>query len=418
MKTTLFLKKVTQAFLPVRRLFCILCLFPILSPARTPEIPRPQQERLNRILLLAETDPPAALLAAEAIPAAERDPLLWRWLGDQFAAAETWPASMEAYEAALAAAPDYHDALLNHAVTALSANQPARAIPFLQNALSRGLQDARIYEALAAVGESSADPVLAEAAYRQALLLQADNARAREGLIRSLLTQTRYSEAELLLRPLIDSEPTRGPLWRLYADLALAQNRPETALIRIEAASRLGAADLRDQQRRLELYIQLERPDEVLRVFREGPELRSDLPFRLRLARALLQRGHLDPAREVLKDLPDPPPDLLAHIALLDNRPLEAFAHLEGVLRDKPLDPEALRMSGEALLAAERPRDAVPFFERLSRQPGQQARGLWMQGIAEARTSNIPRAIELLEAAQRIEDLPGLRRSLDQLRRL
>jgi hypothetical protein len=41
-----------------------------------------------------------------------------------------------------------------------------------------------------------------------------------------------------------------------------------------------------------------------------------------------------------------------------------------------------------------------------------------MQGIAEARTSNIPRAIELLEAAQRIEDLPGLRRSLDQLRRL
>jgi len=415
----------------MKRLLHLLFLLPLLTlaqPPDTPELTRPQQERLNRILLLSQQDMSAAMGALLAIPDGERDPMLWRWLGDQLAGQEQWTPAISAYAKALEALPTFRDVLLNLARASLAADTPAAAIPLLQSALRQGLADAQVTEALGFLAESADDLLLAEQAYRQTLLLQADAHNAREGLARILIGQRRYGEAESLIQLLIRQSPGRAGLWRLYADLAQAREETELSARRLETARRLGVAEPEDQKRLMELYMVLDRPLELLRLRESNAHLlREDPSLTLRLAEGLLSLGHIDAARPLLQDLPAELPaeeDLLrlrrieAHLLLLDGKPLDAARLLEQALLRHPLDTALLRLSGEAWLQADQPGEAVLAFARLSRQPGQQARGLWMQGIAEARAGNPDRAIELLEAARQIEDLPGLRRSLEQLRRL
>lgn len=405
----------------------LLLLLSVRAQTLQPELTRAQQERLNRILSQAESDPQAALATALEVPIPDRDPQLWRWIGDTRAANENWSAALNAYEAALKALPTYRDVLINLTQAALADNRPALALPYLQTALQRDIRDPRLYEALATLAEADDDLLLAENAYRQSMLLDAAALSPREGLARTLIAQQRFSEADPLVRTLLKRDSTRTGLWRLYADLAQTQGDYETAVQRLETAVRLQRTERTDLKRLLELYLVLERPLEVLRVYRANPGLNEEPPFRLRLAEGLLGLGHTESARELLAGLPEPftaPEDqrrlvrVQAQLLLLENQPAQAAALLEGALREAPIDPEMLRLTGQAWLQAERPLQALPHFERLSRQHGQEARGLWYQAIALARAGERDRAIELLEAARRIDDLPGLRQTLEQLRRM
>jgi len=396
--------------------------------AAEPTQTRPQQDRLQRLLEQADTNVPAALAAAAAIPAADRDARLWRWMADMHAAEENWTAALEHYAGAVEAFPTYRDALLNFAQTAVAADQPAAALPALQRGLREGLSDPRIYLALGLIAEQTDDLILAESAYRSAWLMDTQTTAAREGIARILIGQQRYGEAETLLLRLLQESPARASFWRLYADLAQARGQTLLAAQRLESASRLGATDDQDLARLLELYTVLDRPLDVLRLHAAAPAVLRDAPsLGLRVISGLLSLGHEAAARELLAAVPSTLRSrsdrlllirIQAQLALLANEAEAAAVQLQRGLEEDPLDAMLLRLAGEAWLQADRPREAIPFFERLSRQPGQEAQGLWLQGIAEARSGQIPQAVRLLEAAMQIEELPGLRRSLDQLRRM
>ena len=396
------------------------------APTTTPELSRPQQERLNRIQAQSADHPDAAMEAALAVPPEERDPLLWRWMGDQHAALEDHAEAISAYEAALEILPTYRDALMNLVAASLASDAPGPALKAVQTAMAEGLRDARTHEALGRLAEALDDSIVAEAAYREVLLLQADHGPAREGLARTLLNQERFAEAEKIVRQLIEIHPNRAGLWRLYADLAQSRDQPELAVKRLETARRLGALETADLKRLMELYTFLDRPLEVLRMHRAHAALREDGAHRLRLAEGLLGLGHLEGAKILLEDIPEISGKtekirlarIQAQVLMLEEDAPAAIRKLETALAEAPLDPALLRLMGEAHMQNDNPREAVPHFERLSRQPGHQARGLWLQGVAEARAGDTRQAIELLEAALRIEDLPGLRRTLEQVRRM
>ena len=406
-------------------IFIFLTGWTLVAAVETvPTLNRAQQERIKHLLARAEADPSEALAEAHEIAAADRDPALWRWMGDQHAAMEAYAEAIEAYEAALTALPTYRDALLNLVAAGLAADLPERALPRLQAAMNEGLVDARMLEALGMLAEAAQDPILAETAYRQLLLRQADHGPAREGLARTLLAQERFQEAETLVRGLLDRHPDRAGLWRLYADLAQTRGDVETAVRRLETAVRLRAVAPEDRRRLMELYLVLDRPQEVLRIHRDHPHLALEAPFRLRVAEGLLGQGHLQAASEFLGEAPQVQglenrmrlARVQARIFLLNDAPADAIAILEQALTEAPLDSGLLRLAGEAQMQADHPEAAIPHFERLSRQPGQQAEGLWLQGVATARAGDPRQAVILLEAARRIEDLPGLRRTLEQVR--
>lgn len=406
----------------------VLLLFslslPLLGLETEPTLSRAQQERLSRLLEQATVDPSDAMEAAIAVPAEDRDPVLWRWMGDQQSAVERYEEAMEAYEAALQVLPTYRDVLLNHARAAIAAETPERALPAVQRALGAGLREPRVYEALALLAEAAGDNVVAESAYRAVLLADAGHGPSREGLVRVLLRQERHAEAEAMVRGLLDTHPDRLGLWRLYADLAQSRDDTGRAVARLETAARLGLLETSDRTRLMELYASLDRPVEVLRLYRETPDARQDARLRLRLAEGLLGLGRLEPARELLAGLETVRTTedrirlarVRAHLLLHADEAGDAAALLAEALKEAPLDPGLLRLTGEAWMQADQPREAIPYFERLSRLPGHQARGLWMQGVAEARTGNLREAIRILETARQIEDLPGLQRTLEQVR--
>lgn len=397
---------------------------PLLGVETEPTLTRARQERITRLIEEAERDPAGAVETARAVPAEERDAVLWRWIGDQESAVERHGTAMEAYEAALEILPTYRDVLLNHARAALAAETPERALPAVQRAMSDGLRTTRVLEALAMLAEAVEDDVVAEGAYREVLISDAGHGPAREGLVRVLLRQERYVEAESMVRALLNTHPNRVGLWRLYADLAQSRGETDRAVGRLETAARLGLLETTDRTRLMELYATLDRPLEVLRIYRDTPGARRDPRLRLRLAEGLLGTGRIDAAKEILTGL-DEARDaedrtrlarVRAHILLFEDEAGAAAELLAAALKDAPLDPGLLRLAGEAWMQADRPREAVPYFERLSRQPGHQVRGLWMQGVAEARAGNPREAVRILEAARRIEDLPGLGRTLEQVR--
>ncbi|MCC5848829.1 MAG: tetratricopeptide repeat protein [Verrucomicrobia bacterium] len=396
------------------------------TPTTTPELTRPQQERLNRIQAKSADTPDEAMATALEVPPDDRDAILWRWIGDQHAALEAHTEAIAAYEAALEILPTYRDALMNLVAASLASDAPGPALKAVQAAMAEGLRDIRTYEALGRLAEALDDSIVAEAAYREVLLLQTDHGPAREGLARTLLNQERFAEAEKIIRQLIEKHPDRAGLWRLYADLAQSREQHELAVKRLETARRLGVLETADLKRLMELYTFLDRPLEVLRLHRAYASLRADGTHRLRLAEGLLGLGHLEGAKILLDDIPEVSGKadqirlarIQAQVLMLEEDVPAAIRILENALKEAPLDPALLRLMGEAHMQADNPREAVPHFERLSRQPGHQARGLWLQGVAEARAGDTRQAIELLEAALRIEDLPGLRRTLEQVRRM
>ncbi len=399
-------------------------LFLLLLAARalatTPEVGRAEAERLQRILRLAENSPEQALLQASSVAPADRDPLLSRWIGDQLATSGKWLEAVEAYEAGLGKVPGDADLVLSHARACLAADRPARALPPLRRGLDASPREPRLHQALGLAAEATGDLPLAEQAFRLALPLS-DDPLPREGLARVLVAQERVQEAEPLLQHLLQQNPARPELWRLHAELALARGQIPTAIARLETADRLRLLDLPGRRRLAELYLSLGRAAEALDRARHEPSPLADPAFRLQLAEALAAAGDTPNASLLLKELPSPFPQpadasraalVRMRLFLAEDKASDAASIGEAALDADPLHPRLLRLTGEIWLQLDQPLRALPLFERLARQPGQTAQALWLQGIAHARLQDVPRAIELLQQARRLEDLPGLDRAL------
>ena len=208
----------------------------------------------------------------------------------------------------------------------------------------------------------------------------------------------------------------------MSADLAQALDQPRLAVQRLETAQRLGLTEAPDLRRLVELYLFLGQPAEIPRLLAAAPELGKDADFFPRILEALLDLGETDLAVSVLGQqtlAPGARADRIhARFLLADNKAAEAARRLDESLREHPVDPDTLRLAGEAWQAAGNPDEAILRFARLARQPGQAAQGLWRQGLVEAQRGNLQEAVTLLEAARRHQDLPGLSETLDRLRAL
>src|SRR5262249_55450730 len=80
----------------------------------------------------------------------------------------------------------------------------------------------------------------AEAAYRNALLLQPDNTEWRLGLTRCVFRQQKYEDAANLLDALLQRYPDKSEFWLLQAHTFLGMKQPLKAATDLEVIDRLG----------------------------------------------------------------------------------------------------------------------------------------------------------------------------------
>jgi tetratricopeptide (TPR) repeat protein len=333
-----------------------------------------------------------------------------------------------AYEAATAKMPLFCAAWQNLGQARLAEGNSARAAAALLEAVR---VDPSRWKAFSLLGHAwlAADrPVSAEAAFRQALMGGPDDAPSLAGLLRCLSLQDRHREAAALAGELTRIMPDRPEIWSLRARALIALDEPDAALRVLETAKLVGAADVSMLLAAADLWLNAGVAGMAVARYDEAFRAGNVAPGRaLRAVRALLQTGNGHEAARLLDGI-DPAaltPEEERHrllskldILALQGRSEEAAASCRERLGKDPLDADCLMRLGNIHREKKEWEDALICFERASRVKGMEADGLVKQAEVEVLRRRYARAVELLEAAQAVDERPHVGRYLEQVRRL
>lgn len=232
---------------------------------------------------------------------------------------------------------------------------------------------------------------------------------ARLMLARLLIIERKYDEARVQFDRLLKDNPDSPEVIYPVAMLALQQGDTASGRAQLE---KLLASDLADKSAVHFFLGQLDeeqkKPDAALEHYRQVGAGDQFITARARAAQILLQQGHGDEARELLRSTPGATPAertqlLLAEAQLLSEagRRDEAYAVLDAALSKNPDSPELLY---ETALMAERqgkPEILEKHLRHLLELNPDHAHGLNALGYSFAdRNVRLPEARELIARAQ------------------
>ncbi len=276
------------------------------------------------------------------------------------------------------------------------------------------------------------ESVPAESAYRRAILLKPSDSDAYLGLAKCLLEQERYKEALRLLKNLIDRKPSRGELWVLAANVSIALDKTEEAIVYLECARRLDVITNEALATLGDLYLNSACPSLASSAYRQA--FSAQAPSFARLLRAIegfvmLRRESeaavlFKRAAEVVgQSLVEPGQRcklyrLKAQLSCLRGDYDGALASYRRLLREDPLDGATLVAVGDLHRQMNRLEEAVIAYEKASRIKGREAEALLRQAQVEVERGRFARAVELLEHSLVFRHQPGVERYLKQVRRL
>ena len=83
----------------------------------------------------------------------------------------------------------------------------------------------------------------AEQAYKMTLVRDATNLTANRGLVQTLIEQSRFKEAKLILEDLLLADPKNPDLWNLLVTVILEAEGNKKALVKLLTAEKLGVID-------------------------------------------------------------------------------------------------------------------------------------------------------------------------------
>ena len=306
------------------------------------------------------------------------------------------------------------------------------AIAAFNRMIELGSADAYAYGLLGYCHSQKQDHQPAEAAYRNALLLQPGNVEWRLGLTRSVFKQGKFEDAASLLDVLIQTFPEKSDFWLLQAHTYLGLKEPQKAAVDLEALDAIGKSSVDSLFTLGDIYLSDALPDLALHAYaRALTKDPAQAPARIvRSTEVLASRGGLEQARTLLAAVKQSMGDRLADA---DKRRLlklearlsmgagagdEATARvLEEVIELDPLDGEALMLLGQYHNRAGRPDQAILFFERAARIDAHAAPAkvkIAQVYVAQGRFGD---ALPLLRDAQAIKPREDVARYIEQVER-
>lgn len=180
------------------------------------------------------------------------------------------------YNSAIRKYPNFRRAHKNLGLVQVQAGKYVEAIEPLSKALELGEVDGRAY-GLIGYGYMLQELYYpAEAAYRQAILIQPKITDWKLGLANCLQATQRYPEAISLYDTLIKLDPNNSELWLLQANAHIANNDPSTAASNLEVVRRMGKADLRVLSLLGNIYMNSDMPELALDAYLAAVDLAGD----------------------------------------------------------------------------------------------------------------------------------------------
>ena len=397
-----------------------------------PRVSAAEQELLRNLLPQIENDPEAAADALERELRADSSAALDFTLGNLRYQTDRPEAAARHYREALRKFPDFARARQNLGLALVRSGDFAGAIAPLAAAIGLGGGNGNLFGVLGYAHLQNNRPHSAEAAYRQALMLDPDNDNWRLGLVQSLQVQERHRETLALLDELLADRPDRVETWLIQANTFLALDEPRRTAANLEMARRLGSATVPVLLSLGEIYINdglaapaVERLGEALATDPEAAFSRA-----ARAAEALALRGETVHAADLLRRLrehsaavPDPKAgDRLllteARIAMEEDREADAARQLEDLLDRDPTHGEAHLLLAEIRARGDEWEKAEILLERAARLPDYAARAHRRHGELLAAQRRYAEAAEQLRLALNLRPDESLARYLTQIERL
>jgi len=401
---------------------------------REPTVSRQEAATLNQAVSLAENNGEAAIKLLLKETDEDSSSALDFALGSFYFQKDSSAEAEAAYRRALTKFPSFDRARANLARILIKQDRIDEALHELKSILLSGTARPSTLTMIGYTSLLKEEPVPAEMAYRQAILLDPEDSNAYVGLVKSLLLQKRYLESVTLLEDLLKDNPFNSEFWFLMANARLALDEPEGAIIALECTRRLKIASDESLATLADLYLNAGEPEEALSRYREAfAGQRPSIERMLRAANAFILIGDPDRAEVLLKRIhgaieedgiklqPDQDRELIrleAHRAHLAGDLDSASRGFHRLLEGDPLDGDALLALADISRKNGLFEEAVILYEQASRVTGARLKALIRQAQLEVEREDYARAVELLVKAQAVKPQPHVASYLNQVRRL
>ncbi len=336
------------------------------------------------------------------------------------------------YRKAVAKHPSFRRAWRNLGLIQVRNGQYDEAIAAFTKMMELGGGDSYAYGLLGFAYTAKQDHLAAEAAYRNALLLQPENTEWRLGLVRAVLRQQKFADAIALLDVLLERYPHKPEFWLLQAQAYLSLKQPLKAAENLEAVTRLGQSTPDSLFTLGDIYASENLPDLAQRAYAQAisaaPQQNSQRATRA--AELLAARGAITQAGQLIQHIQTTLGDrmeeedrkkllkLQARVSLATGGDQQAVAVLEEVVKLDPLDGEALLLLAQHYGKNDKPERAIFYYERASSLEKFEAEAKMRHAQLLVAQSKYQEAALLLRRAHELQPRDDLARYLEQVERL
>lgn len=315
-----------------------------------------------------------------------------------------------------------------------------QAVEHLTQAVALGQADEQLYGLLGYAYMQAQQPLSAETAYRNAIMLGPKSIDWKMGLAQALFKQSKAAEAVALLGELLKDHPEKTELWSLQAAAQLANKAPLEAAKNYELLSMMGKASAENLGTLGDIYLSEGIFPLATSAYLRALQAPSAKPeAAVRATELLAQRGANDEVRQMVAGIQEHAPmldgalrgklmKLQARIELAEDAPEAAVKLLEEVHAASPLDGEAILLLADHYGRIGQVERSLFYLERALKVSAVEADAALRMAQAmmkksasaadkQKRVEAMQRAIELLKRAQELKPREAVGKYLADLER-
>jgi len=382
-----------------------------------PEISDAEKDALRSLLNVIKNNPRGAISALEQQIKPNSSAAFNFILGNLYFQEGNLNKAAQSYRKAVRKYPNFRRAHKNLGLVLVQNGQLKAAIPALSKALELGDVDGRSYGLL---GYSYLTEQLyypAEAAYRQAILMQPQVRDWKLGLARCLVETEDFKGAVALFDTLIKQEPDNADFWLLQANAYIGLEETLAAAQNIEVVRRMGKGGVTSLTMLGDIYMNNQHPELALSAYLDAlkhSEKQSPRSL-IRAAKLFTQTGSPQQAKTLIAQLRTQVANLSqeddlslltleAKIARAEGDDSKAYETLNQIVERDALNGDALIELGNYYAEQGDLGRAVNRYEQAQMIAEYERPALIAHSQALIRNKNYKEAIVLLRRAQGLED--------------
>lgn len=410
----------------------------LLPDVEPPALEPEEQDTYNRVVALVDESPSDAIDELRAYLSRERpedaSPINAQFnflLASLYYQEGKYNNAIEQFQEAISKWPSFRRAHRSLGVLLVVQQKYREALPYLTKVIELGGQSSQIYSLLGTSYIFLERYIPAEAALREAILLEPENAEYKLTLVRVLFSQQKWDEALSLLSELIKESPNNPKFWDLQANAYLGQEEYLKAAGNWEILRTMGELETNQMSRLAAVYVNNQLYDlaaeRYLEAFEANPT--EGLEGVLKAAEVLLGRGAGEQAEQLLNqvrnsdaaELTDSDQQqilkLEAQMLMERGEEQEAVGILEKLVDLNPQDGDSLLKLGKYYQDIGEPEQAGFYFERAQNLEGYKADANVRLAQLKVELKEYDDALRLLRAAQEINPRDQVDRFIEQIER-